>query len=263
MADNRPRKRFGQNFLTDPDIAGRIANALDPAPDERVVEIGPGRGALTRQLLQRLDYLDAIEVDRDLIPLLQDLAPDSHRLTVHRADATTFDFAALAEARGGPLRVVGNFPYNISTPLLFHLLDAGPAVAEITCMLQREVVERLVAGPGTRTYGRLSVMVQSECHATPLFRVSPGAFCPVPKVESAVVRLVRHGSEHPRPADPERFATVVARAFATRRKTLRNALKGIADADTLAEAGIDPGARAEQLAPADFRRLADRLAVAS
>lgn len=259
MASQRPRKRFGQNFLTDPDIAGRIAAALNPAPGERVVEIGPGRGALTRLLLDRLDHLDVIEVDRDLIPALQGLDPHSSRLTVHEADATRFDFAPLAEQRAGALRVVGNFPYNISTPLLFHLLGADEAVGEVLCMLQREVVDRLAAGPGTRTYGRLSVMVQSECAVTPLFRVAPGAFYPVPKVESAVVRLVRHAPDVPRPADPERFATVVARAFATRRKTLRNALKGVADPEALVAAGLDPGARAEQLAPADFRRLADHL----
>lgn len=260
MAAHHPRKRFGQNFLTDPDVADRIATALDPARDDRVVEIGPGRGALTACLMARLDHLDAVEVDRDLIAGLRRLEPEGGRLTLHEADATRFDFTTLAGKRGGTLRVVGNFPYNISSPLLFHLLDAGPAVTEIVCMLQREVVDRLAAEPGTRTYGRLSVMVRSECSVTPLFRVSPGAFYPVPKVESAVVRLARHTPDYPRPADPERFASVVARAFATRRKTLRNALKGLAAPGDLEAAGIDPGARAEQLSPADFRRLAEQLA---
>jgi 16S rRNA (adenine1518-N6/adenine1519-N6)-dimethyltransferase len=260
MTQPRPRKRFGQNFLTDPDIAERMVQALDPHPQQALVEIGPGRGALTAALLTRVAHLDVVELDRDLAGDLAGMDPTGERLTIHQADATELDFSALAEQRGAPLRVVGNFPYNISTPLLFHLLGSGSAVREVVCMLQREVVERLVAAPGTRIYGRLSVMIQAEFEPTPLFRVAPGAFYPVPKVASAVVRLVRHAPDTPRPVDSERFATVVARAFATRRKTLRNALKGIADPEALAAAGIDPGARAEQLAPADFRRLADHLA---
>ena len=256
MADHRPRKRFGQNFLTDANIVAKILEAIAPERGDRLVEIGPGQGALTRRLLERVAHLDAIEVDRDLAPEVARLA-EPERLTVHAADALTFDFAALAEARGGPLRVVGNLPYNISSPLLFHLLDQLPAVADMHFMLQREVVDRLAAQPGSKTYGRLSVMVQARCRVTPLFQVPPGAFYPIPKVSSAVVRLRPNPADAPRPRDHAAFSAVVARAFQARRKTLRNALKGLCPPERVREAGVDPGARAETLSVADFIRLAD------
>lgn len=257
MATHRPRKRFGQNFLTDANIVAKIVEAVAPGADDRLVEIGPGQGSLTRRLLERVDHLDAIEVDRDLAPEVAELA-DSERLTVHTADALAFDFAALAAERGGQLRVVGNLPYNISSPLLFHLLDQLDAVADMHFMLQREVVDRMAATPGSKTYGRLSVMVQVQCQVTPLFRVPPGAFYPVPKVSSAVVRLRPAPPDAPRPRDHAAFSAVVARAFQARRKTLRNALKGLYSPERMADAGVDPGARAETLSVADFVRLAER-----
>ncbi|HKJ71707.1 MAG TPA: 16S rRNA (adenine(1518)-N(6)/adenine(1519)-N(6))-dimethyltransferase RsmA [Gammaproteobacteria bacterium] len=261
MAAHRPRKRFGQNFLVDANIVGKIVEAMAPAAADRMVEIGPGQGALTGALLERVDHLDAIEVDRDLAPEVAGLA-GPERLTVHAADALRFDFADLSAARGGPLRVVGNLPYNISSPLLFHLLGQLPAVADMHFMLQQEVVDRLAAAPGSKTYGRLSVMVQAQCRVTPLFRVPPGAFYPVPKVSSAVVRLQPNPADAPRPRDPEVFRSVVAQAFQARRKTLRNALKGLCPPECLRAAGIDPGARAETLTVADFIRLADEAGAA-
>ncbi|MEF8793071.1 16S rRNA (adenine(1518)-N(6)/adenine(1519)-N(6))-dimethyltransferase RsmA [Thiohalorhabdus sp.] len=256
MPDHRPSKRFGQNFLNDANIVGKIVDAIDPQPGEPLVEIGPGRGALTRALLERVDRLDAVEVDRDLAPELETLATTGE-LTVHVADALAFDFAALGKARGGPLRVVGNLPYNISSPLLFHLFSQLPAMVDMHFMLQREVVERLAAQPGSKTYGRLSVMVQTQCQVTPLFQVPPGAFYPEPKVTSAMVRLRPNPADAPRPRDQAAFSAVVARAFQARRKTLRNALKGLCGPERIGAAGIDPGARAETLSVADYIRLAD------
>ena len=260
MEKHHPRKRFGQNFLTDANIAAKIVAAVDPAPEDAVVEIGPGHGALSRRLLERTYRLDAVEVDRDLAAELREGELAAAGLVVHQADALTFDYAGLARERGRALRVVGNLPYNISSPLLFLLLEQQGAVADMHFMLQREVVDRMAAAPGSKTYGRLSVMAQLECEVTPLFRVPPGAFYPVPRVESAVVRLTPRPAEAPRPRDHARFAAVVARAFQTRRKTLRNALNGLCDTTCLEEAGIDPGARAESLSVADFIRLADATA---
>lgn len=257
MAAHRPRKRFGQNFLTDRSTAARIAAVIDPGPGDRLVEVGPGRGALTAPLLERCGTLDAIELDRDLVDQLEALPGPGQHLRLHQADALRFDYGELARERGGPLRLAGNLPYNIATPLLFHLLEQGEAIADMHFMLQREVVDRLAAGPGTKTYGRLSVMVQMAAEVTPLFRVPPGAFYPVPKVDSAVVRLQRRGPDSPRPANPEAFDTLVARAFRTRRKTLRNALAGLCPDETIARAGIDPGVRAETLSVSDFLRLAE------
>ncbi|MDQ2696657.1 MAG: 16S rRNA (adenine(1518)-N(6)/adenine(1519)-N(6))-dimethyltransferase RsmA [Pseudomonadota bacterium] len=256
-----PRKRFGQHFLHDRTVIRRILDAVQPAPDQRLVEIGPGRGALTRPLLERAGELDAVEVDRDLIARLAQLKGGTLRL--HNADALTLDFAALRRGDPRRLRVVGNLPYNISTPLLFHLLEFAPHIADMHFMLQREVVERLAAGPGGADYGRLSVMVQYRCRVEPLWTVGPGAFYPPPKVQSAFVRLV----PHPRPpvavTDEARFAAVVREAFSQRRKTLRNSLRRLADAAAIAAAGIDPGARPETLSLADFAALSNRLSAAS
>jgi 16S rRNA (adenine1518-N6/adenine1519-N6)-dimethyltransferase len=251
----RARKRFGQHFLHDPGVLRRIVEAIDPGPGQRLVEIGPGRGALTLPLLSRCGRLEAIEIDRDLVPLLLAKAAGMGELVVHQADALDVDFAAL-HGGGQKLRVCGNLPYNISTPLLFHLLEASAAIADMHFMLQKEVVDRIVAPPGGKTYGRLTVMLAAACAATALFRVGRGAFQPPPAVDSAVVRLVPHAvPPFPLP-DPGRFAQLVASAFSMRRKTLRNGLRGLVDAAQFAAAGVDADRRPETLAPAEFARLA-------
>ena len=251
---HQPRKRFGQHFLHDPAVILRIVAAVAPQPGDRLVEIGPGEGALTFELLRSAGRLDAVELDRDLVEPLRACSEGIGALRVHAADALRFDFRSLA-GPGETLRLVGNLPYNISTPLLFHLFDQSECIRDMHFMLQKEVVDRMAAHPGGRDYGRLSVMLQARCEVTPLFTVGPGAFRPPPKVDSTVVRLV----PLPRPAivaDPATFARVVAAAFAQRRKTLRNGLKGLLRAEDIAALGIDPGARAEQLDLGDFVRLA-------
>ncbi len=253
---HRTKKRFGQHFLHDRGVIERLLRAIDPQPGERFVEIGPGDGALTFPLLARIGRLTAIELDRDLIPRLRERGGDALELV--EADALTVDLTALAA--GQPMRLVGNLPYNISTPILFHALAHAGVVQDMHFMLQKEVVDRMGAGPGSKVYGRLSVMLQARCRVEPLFKVGPGAFQPPPKVDSAIVRLV------PLPAaaigllDPARFEAVVRAAFAQRRKTLRNALAGVADVATLQAAGIDPQARAETVAVVDYVALANRLA---
>ncbi len=254
MAHN-PRKRFGQHFLHDRGTVDRIVAAIAPARGETIVEIGPGEGVLTEPLLAATGRLHAVEVDRDLAAALRGRADWSDKLCVHEADALRFDFAALAPA-GGRLRVVGNLPYNISTPLLFHLLEQRAAIADMHFMLQREVVDRMAAAPGSGVYGRLSVMIQAYCVVTRLFRVAPGAFRPPPAVESAVVRLVPHAQPLVDAAHAARFGEIVRRAFSVRRKTVRNGLRNYMDADAIAGAGIDPGIRPEQLRVEDFARLA-------
>jgi 16S rRNA (adenine1518-N6/adenine1519-N6)-dimethyltransferase len=247
-----PRKRFGQHFLADRHYVARIVAAIDPRRDDIVVEIGPGLGALTEPLLDRLDRLHVVEIDRDLAARLVETHP-SERLAVHLADALEFDFAALPAG----LRVVGNLPYNISTPLLFRLAEFAGRIRDLTFMLQKEVVDRMVAAPGTPDYGRLSVMLQYRFDMARLFDVPPGAFRPPPKVDSAVVRMV------PRPAgvlaarDPVRLAAVVTAAFGQRRKTLRNAVAGLLEPGDIERAGIDPGVRGETLSVDDFVRLAN------
>ena len=252
---HRARKRFGQNFLHDPGVIRRIVQAIDPQPGDHLVEIGPGQAALTLPLLQACGEMDAIEIDRDLAPLVAERCAPHGTLHLHQADALRFDFAALRrDAR--PLRVVGNLPYNISTPLLFHLLDFREHIRDMHFMLQKEVVERMAAPPGNRTYGRLSVMLQAWCRVQRLFDIGPGAFRPAPKVDSSIVRLEPLPDEVVGIADPERFAKLVRAAFGQRRKTLRNNLKGLLDAERIAALGIDPGARPETLSVEDFKRLA-------
>ena len=247
------RKRFGQNFLRDHNVIERIVRAINPQRGQRVVEIGPGRGAMTWPLLDALGELTAIEIDRDLIPILQAESATHGRLTIVEADVLTVDFTALAA--GGRVRVVGNLPYNISTPVLFHLLDHADAIEDMHFMLQREVVERMAAPHGDKTYGRLSVALQARCKVEKLFRVMPGSFWPVPKVESAIVRLTPlHDPE--REALAGRLDTVLRAAFAQRRKTLSNALDGVLDAVTIASCNVRPDARAEQVDVAGFLRLA-------
>ncbi len=253
---HRPRKRFGQHFLADPGVVQRIVLAVAPRPGQQLVEIGPGLGALTGGLLAAAGELDVVELDRDLIPKLRARHGEAGTLRIHQADALTFDFAALArEPRG--LRLVGNLPYNISTPLLFHLLAQAGAIRDMHFMLQREVVERLAAAPGGASYGRLSVMVQYRCRVQALFEVGPGAFRPPPRVDSAVVRLVPHEQPPVQVTDEARFEAVVRRAFAQRRKTLANSLRGMLSAQTIVAAGVDPGIRPERLDLAAFAALSN------
>ncbi|MCC6535212.1 MAG: 16S rRNA (adenine(1518)-N(6)/adenine(1519)-N(6))-dimethyltransferase RsmA [Burkholderiales bacterium] len=254
LAPHRPRKRFGQNFLVDPAVVQRIVRAIEPRAADVTIEVGPGRGVLTRALLEHVRHLQVIEIDRDLAASLRE-AYACERLQVHVGDALEFDFASA----GPSVRVVGNLPYNISSPLLFRLLACADAIADIHVMLQREVVERMIARPASAAYGRLTVMLGYRFEIERLFRVPAGAFRPQPKVESAFARL-RPWRTLPAPArDEALFARVVAAAFGQRRKTLRNALASIADAAQLREAGIDPQVRGETLSVADFVRLANAL----
>lgn len=254
------RKRFGQHFLHDPAIIERIVKAVDPQPRERLVEIGPGRGALTARLLSGLGEsgtLDALEIDRDLATLLRSQLTGRPGFELHEADALEFDFGALARARGGRLRIVGNLPYNISTPLLFHLLDNTGAIQDLHIMLQREVIARMAAKPGDGDYGRLTVMLAPWVQVEWLFDVGPGAFKPPPRVWSAVARLTVHAE--PAFAVSEHFGEVVATAFAHRRKTLRNALRELVSLEQIEAAGLDPGARPETFAPEAFNALAQKI----
>lgn len=251
---HRPRKRFGQHFLHDPAVVARLLEAIGPQPNQAMVEIGPGEGVMTRPLLEAASELDVVELDRDLAAALEsDSLPG---LRVHSADALEFDFLALAAERGKPLRVVGNLPYNISTPILFHLLGQADAVADMHFMLQREVVDRITAGPGGADYGRLSVMVQYRCRTRRLFRVGPGAFRPAPKVDSALVRLEPFQQPPVDVGDERVFERVVKAAFGQRRKILRNALSALLDAAAIEAAGVDPGARAQTLSLDAFAALA-------
>jgi len=250
------RKRFGQHYLHDRNIINKILLAIDPRPHDILVEIGPGMGAITLPLLERCGTLTAIELDRDLIPELQAAARDKGHLHLIQADALKIDFHALTPG-GCKLRLVGNLPYNISTPLLFHCLDQMDVIADMHFMLQKEVVRRMAAQPGGKDYGRLTVMLAVRCSVEPLFSIGAGAFKPPPKVESAFVRLIPH-AQAPFPlADTARFKTLVNQAFSRRRKTLRNALSGLVDESTIRRAGLDPAARPETLSAADYARLAD------
>lgn len=261
---HRARKRFGQNFLIDQDIIERIVDSIKPQDGQAVVEIGPGKGALTQPLLARCKHLTVIELDRDLVSVLEKnagrWAKPGNTFDIISADALKFDFAALAAGIGQPLRIVGNLPYNISSPLVFHLLNAAEHVEDMHFMLQREVVERLVARPGSKRYGRLSVMVQWQCETSALFDVPASAFSPQPKVESAIVQLT------PRPAsEVERelskpLLQVVTAAFTQRRKTLRNSLSSLINTEQLQQLGIDPKARAEVLSIDDYLQIAKSVA---
>jgi 16S rRNA (adenine1518-N6/adenine1519-N6)-dimethyltransferase len=249
------RKRFGQHFLHDRGVIRRIVDTVAPAAGERIVEIGPGRGALTWELLERAKRLDVIEIDRDLAQALEADPRSKPGLIVHVEDVLDTDFTVL-RGSGAPLRIVGNLPYNISTPLLFRLLTQRTAIADMYFMLQKEVVERMAAQPGTKQYGRLTVMLAAVAEVDGLFDVGPGAFQPRPKVWSAIVRV--------RPAEKPRFdigrdgvlRTLVTAAFSHRRKTLRNSLKGLLSSQDIESCGIDPQMRPETLAPAQFGLLA-------
>ncbi|WP_369934065.1 16S rRNA (adenine(1518)-N(6)/adenine(1519)-N(6))-dimethyltransferase RsmA [Xanthomonas tesorieronis] len=249
------KKSLGQHFLSDRHYIDSIVRAVNPKPDDLLVEIGPGQGAITFPLLRRHGRLTVIEFDRDLIAPLTAAAEGVGALTILNRDVLSVDFADLAG--DGRIRLVGNLPYNISSPILFHALDHAAAIADMHFMLQKEVVDRMAAGPGSKVYGRLSVMLQAYCEVTSLFMVPPGAFRPPPKVDSAVVRLVPRAPQDIGIADRQRFADVVRAAFGQRRKTLRNALGGVCDAAQFEAAGVRPDARAEQLEVADFVRLAN------
>jgi len=253
----RPKKSFGQHFLHDSRYIDRIVTAMAPRGSDFVLEIGPGEGALTLPLLAAAGKLTAIELDTDLIPALQARAAGVGQLQVVHADVLKVDFTALAQRHGvDRLRIAGNLPYYISSPILFHCVEHVDAITDMHFMLQKEVVDRMAAEPGSKVYGRLSVMLQLACRVEPLFTVPPEAFRPPPKVESAVVRLVPLAPEDRHDADPGDVHAVVKAAFAQRRKTLNNALKQLMDTEAIRRAGVEPGARAETLAPGDFVRLA-------
>ena len=255
MRPHVARKRFGQNFLASPGVVAKIVDAIHPQAGDTLVEIGPGLGALTEPLLARLDHLQVVEIDRDLIARLRDrFTPD--RLTIHEGDALQFDFSGL----GPGLRVVGNLPYNISTPLLFHLATSAERVRDMHFMLQREVVERMVAAPGGSEYGRLSVMLQYRFEMERLFLVPPGAFNPAPKVESAMVRMTPRPQEMLSAVDENLLGELVKAAFSQRRKMLRNTLRERLGVEDWAALEIDPKRRAEELAVGDYIRIANHLA---
>jgi 16S rRNA (adenine1518-N6/adenine1519-N6)-dimethyltransferase len=248
------RKRFGQHFLHDRGVLDRIVSEIAPKPDQALVEIGPGRGALTERLIGRSRTLDAIEIDRDLAAQLRARWAAPQAFELHEADALDFDFAALARMRGGRLRVIGNLPYNISTPLLFHIAAAHEHIDDLHVMLQKEVIDRIAAEPGSGDYGRLTVMLAPWFQARHLFDVGPGAFTPPPRVWSAVARLTVR--RVPAFDVPPAYSRTVSAAFSQRRKTLRNALRSLLPVEAIVAAGIDPTRRPETLAPAEFARLA-------
>lgn len=250
------RKRFGQNFLHDHNIIYNIIAHIQARENQHWVEIGPGHGALTAPLLAQNVQLDVIELDRDLVELLQRKFIHHPKLTIHSADALRFDFAALAQ-RGEKLHIIGNLPYNISTPLLFHLLESCDGIADMHFMLQKEVVERICATPGGKQYGRLSVMMQYYCQGELLFEVPPESFDPIPKVRSAIIRLIPHSQPPVAVISMESFNRVVADAFSQRRKTIRNSLKNLLSEPQIAATGINPGVRAETLTLEQFATLSN------
>jgi len=258
---NRAKKRFGQHFLHDPGTIDRILRAIAPRPGDRLVEIGPGRGAITVPLLDAAGSLDVVEIDRDVIPELERRCRDHGVLHVHHADALEFDFRAL-RGDGPRLRLVGNLPYNVSTPLLFHFLAQLDAMADMHFMLQKEVVTRMAARPGGKEYGRLTVMLAPWVRVEPLFDIGTGAFAPPPRVVSTFFALRAHDTPPFEVGDAAAYARVVAAAFAQRRKTLRNSLGGLLTQAQIAAAGVDPGARPETLPPAQFAALGRALTAA-
>lgn len=259
---HRARKRFGQNFLHDQNVIERIIAAIAATAQQHIVEIGPGKGALTEHLLDRVGKLDVIELDRDLLPILEARFSGCEHFAIHNEDALKFDFSSLGDSN---LRLVGNLPYNISTPLIFHLLDNVNLIQDMHFMLQKEVVERLTARPGSKSYGRLSILVQYLCLAEQLFIVPPGAFTPQPKVDSAIVRLTPRATiaedaklHQGTTAD---LSFIAKAAFSQRRKTLRNNLKKILTSEQISQCGIDPGRRAETLAISEFVALTNQYAL--
>ncbi len=256
-AGHQARKRFGQNFLHDRGVIDRIVGAINPKPEDNLLEIGPGMGALSEPLLEACPSLQMIELDRDLIPGLRAQFFRYPELTIHEGDALRFDYRAIAGK--GPLRAVGNLPYNIATPLIFRLLEFGDVIRDMHFMLQKEVVERMAAAPGESQWGRLAIMTQYRCRVQPLFTVGAGAFSPAPKVESAIVRLVPHDRITDPAHDTELLAKVVRTAFNARRKTLRKALAPLFGDDDWPRLGIDPTLRPQNLTLADYVMLANDL----
>jgi len=259
MTEHRAKKRFGQHFLHDQNIIHRIVTAIDPKHHQTIIEIGPGKGALTFPLLEHLDTLHVLELDRDLAQALSKkyeavkIRPEK-KIVIHCVDALSYDFGKIGNQH---LRIVGNLPYNISTPLIFHLLRYHHSIDNMVFMLQEEVVDRICATPGKKDFGRLSVMVQAHCHAEKLFTVSPGAFSPPPKVMSAIIKLKPRDRFLKEINDPPGFAHIVKLAFSQRRKTLKNCLKGVLEKNQIIDLGIVPEARAETLSVDDFIQLAN------
>jgi 16S rRNA (adenine1518-N6/adenine1519-N6)-dimethyltransferase len=250
----RPKKHYGQHFLHERGVVERIVAAIAPQPGDHIVEIGPGEGALTLPLLDAAHALTAIELDAELIEPLRAAARAHGELTIIHADVLKVDFTALAA--GGKLRLAGNLPYYVSSPILFHCLEHSRAITDMVFMLQKEVVDRMAAPPGSKTYGRLSVMLQLACTVEPLLHVPPGAFRPPPQVDSAVVRLIPRATPLDAQVDSACVEAIVRAAFGQRRKTLANALSGVLDAQAIRAAGIDPKARAETLSPQHYVELA-------
>ncbi len=255
MKKYQTKKRFGQHFLHDQYVIENIIAGVHPEANEKLVEIGPGLGALTFPLLEKINHLHVVEIDRDIIQRLKEM--NDSRLSIHEIDALKFDPTAIENRDNQLLRIVGNLPYNISTPLIFHLLESSSIIKDMHFMLQKEVVDRITASPNTKLYGRLSVMVQYHCHTENLFKVSPGAFSPPPKVDSAVIRLIPW-TEKPFIANDERdLSQLVNQAFMKRRKTLRNALKDSLNQEQIEQAGVNPTLRPENLSVNDFVSLAN------
>lgn len=255
---HKPRKRFGQNFLHDKMVIQRIVNSINPRQGDHIVEIGPGEGALTELVLDKIGVMDVVELDRDLIPLLKIRFVLQDGLSIHQADALKFNFCQLQKDEK-KLRIIGNLPYNISTPLLFHLFDNSHCIQDMHFMLQKEVVDRIVANPGDSAYGRLSIMLQYFCQAEYVFTVKPGAFRPAPKVDSAIVRLVPHDKPPVEINNFDEFSKLVNFSFTQRRKTLRNILKGKLDVEQIEALDIEPTIRPERLSLEDFTKLANSI----
>ncbi len=261
---HRAKKRFGQNFLVDNNIIDKILLSINPQPDDHIVEIGPGLGALTKPLLETQHHLDVIELDRDVIPELNKL-PNNERLTIHNIDVLEFDFTSFNQSISdqAQLRIIGNLPYNISTPVLFHLVHHRDVIKDMHFMLQKEVVERIAATTSTHDYGRLSVMMQLHFDVSPLFTVPAQSFRPAPKVESAMIRLKPRHQIEIEPDQRAQFESLVKQAFSQRRKTLKNTLKKLCDSKQIEEAGIDPAKRPQDLGVPDYIRLFRQLNSAS
>jgi 16S rRNA (adenine1518-N6/adenine1519-N6)-dimethyltransferase len=253
---HQARKRFGQHFLHDPQVIGRIIDAINPNPGDVLIEIGPGLGAITLPLIQMGVRVIALDIDRDVLRILSEQQIPGDQLRLIEADALRFDFKSLSNELGQPLRVIGNLPYNISTPLLFHLLESAASISDMHFMLQKEVIDRMVAGPGSKTYGRLSVMVQAQARAESLFDVGPGAFKPPPKVVSSIVRVIPTIDTAIAVLDQALFGTIVTGAFSQRRKTCRNALRPWLNDEDFIALNLDPTRRPETLGVSEFAQIA-------
>jgi 16S rRNA (adenine1518-N6/adenine1519-N6)-dimethyltransferase len=250
------RKRFGQNFLQDGQVISQIIACFAPSASDHCVEIGPGLGALTLPLLKKIKHLEAVELDRDIIPVLLENSKHIGELIIHQGDVLKFDFHALVK-NNKKLRIIGNLPYNISTPLIFHLLNQLDSIEDMIFMLQQEVVDRMAAAPNSKEYGRLTVMVQYHCQVEGLFSIPPQAFHPAPKVQSKLVHLIPHDQKPFIARDEKLFADIVREAFGQRRKTIRNSLKNLITDETFEQLGLSPTDRAENLSVGDYVRLAN------